>query len=166
MRIHLLGFVEQTDRGRMAYIDTELAKRRLANLVPSSTGGDCSTTIAGNTQSTNTFDSSLGGKSDMGVQRQPAALGKLQEIDLGAEEREKNVALTEKARRRLHGEEPDDDSESAGGKQKVRLGRDGKPWRGGRKRRNSDDIKRDKLVEEILRENKRKSIRAFLVPQL
>jgi hypothetical protein len=39
---------------------------------------------------------------------------------------------------------------------KIRLGPDGKPWRGGRrKRRGSDDIARDKLVEELLHENRR-----------
>jgi len=32
------------------------------------------------------------------------------------------------------------------------LGPDGKPWRG-RKRRGSDDVKRDKMVEDVLREN-------------
>lgn len=37
---------------------------------------------------------------------------------------------------------------------RQRLGRDGKPWRP-RKRRGSDDIKRDKLVEEFLSENRR-----------
>ncbi|KAI9904927.1 hypothetical protein N3K66_001456 [Trichothecium roseum] len=36
---------------------------------------------------------------------------------------------------------------------KVRLGPDGKPWRG-RKRRASDDVKRDQLVEEFLHENR------------
>ena len=39
---------------------------------------------------------------------------------------------------------------------KVPLKRNGKPWRG-RRRRNSDDIKRDKLVEEVMRETRRKS---------
>lgn len=42
------------------------------------------------------------------------------------------------------------------GPKKVRLGRDGKPWRG-RKRRGSDDVKRDQLVEQFLHENKRES---------
>jgi len=38
---------------------------------------------------------------------------------------------------------------------KIKLGPDGKPWRGGRrKRRGSDDIARDKLVEELLHENR------------
>lgn len=59
---------------------------------------------------------------------------------------------TEQARRRLDGEEvEDEDKPQKSGK--VRLGRDGKPWRG-RKRRGSDDVKRDKLVEEVLRENR------------
>ena len=40
------------------------------------------------------------------------------------------------------------------GVQKPRLRKDGKPWRG-RRRRNSEDIKRDKLVEEVLRESRR-----------
>jgi hypothetical protein len=40
---------------------------------------------------------------------------------------------------------------------KQRLGPDGKPWRG-RKRRASDDVKRDQLVEEFLHENRRKSL--------
>ena len=38
----------------------------------------------------------------------------------------------------------------------MRLGRDGKPWRG-RKRRGSDDVKRDKMVEDVLRENRSES---------
>lgn len=39
---------------------------------------------------------------------------------------------------------------------RVRLGPDGKPWRGGRrKRRGSDDVARDRLVEEFLHENRR-----------
>lgn len=38
---------------------------------------------------------------------------------------------------------------------KPRLGRDGKPWRG-RNRRGSEDMKRDKLVEEFLHENRRR----------
>jgi len=96
------------------------------------------------------------GKKEVEVQRQPAALGKLLEIDLGDEARSKNVMRTEQARRRLDGEEIEDE-DKPGKPGKVRLGRDGKPWRG-RKRRGSDDVKRDKLVEEVLRENRRKSL--------
>lgn len=59
--------------------------------------------------------------------------------------------MTERARRMLQGEAVED--EQAARPKKVRLGRDGKPWRP-RNRRNSDDIKRDQLVEEILRESR------------
>ncbi|KAI0139656.1 hypothetical protein BJ166DRAFT_473473 [Pestalotiopsis sp. NC0098] len=76
---------------------------------------------------------------------------KLQEIDLGDEVRSRNEAMTERARRMLQGEAVED--EQAARPKKVRLGRDGKPWRP-RNRRNSDDIKRDQLVEEILRESR------------
>ncbi|ETS86177.1 hypothetical protein PFICI_00005 [Pestalotiopsis fici W106-1] len=76
---------------------------------------------------------------------------KLQEIDLGDEVRSRNEALTELARRKLQGEVIED--EQTGRPKKIRLGRDGKPWRP-RNRRTSDDIKRDQLVEEIMRENR------------
>ncbi|KAI2473521.1 hepatocellular carcinoma-associated antigen 59-domain-containing protein [Annulohypoxylon bovei var. microspora] len=87
-----------------------------------------------------------------------ALQGQLMEIDLGDEARSRNEALTERATRRMHGEAvaEDEDSQSSNGggrPRKVRLGRDGKPWRS-RNRRTSDDIRRDQLVEQILRENK------------
>ncbi|KAK1638328.1 hypothetical protein BDP81DRAFT_392932 [Colletotrichum phormii] len=85
----------------------------------------------------------------------PIMQGKLMEVDLGDEVRARNQAMTEKAARRLLGEAVDDDGSGNGGRRakKPRLGRDGKPWRP-RNRRNSDDVKRDQLVEEILRENR------------
>ncbi|KAI1470086.1 uncharacterized protein F4812DRAFT_421468 [Daldinia caldariorum] len=98
-------------------------------------------------------------------QRNRALQGQLLEIDLGEEARSRNEALTERATRKLQGqlvddEDDDEDDEqlrngdgSARPKKKVRLGRDGKPWRP-RNRRNSDDIKRDQIVEEILRESR------------
>lgn len=128
----------------MAYIDSEIAKRRMGELNISNP------TI--NEEAEDTRPTSAG-KGIAEVNRQPAALGKLHEIDLGDEARDKNVARTDMATRRLNGEEVIE--ESAQKKPtKVRLGRDGKPWRG-RKRRGSDDIRRDQLVDEILRENKR-----------
>lgn len=78
--------------------------------------------------------------------------GKLLEVDLGDEVRNRNAAMTDRATRKLQGLAVEDE-ESAEQPKKIRLGRDGKPWRP-RNRRNSDDIKRDKMVEEILRENK------------
>ena len=123
----------------MAYIDSELAKRRQgqntllhASNVDGFGGQSASDTI------------------DAAVRRQPAALGKLHEIDLGPDATLTNIARTEAARRRLEGGAPE--VEEVG---KVRLGRDGKPRRN-RRRRNSDDVKRDKLVEEVMKESKSK----------
>ena len=72
--------------------------------------------------------------------------------------------MTDRARRRLEGEEvddDDDDKEAAVKPPRVRLRKDGKPWRG-RKRRASEDIKRDQLVEQLLHENRR----GYNLPQL
>lgn len=38
---------------------------------------------------------------------------------------------------------------------KPRLGPDGKPWRSKKNRRGSDDVARDKMVEDFLHENRR-----------
>lgn len=71
-------------------------------------------------------------------------MGKLEEIDLGPA----STSRAEAAWKKLQG----------GGRQdepaKVRLGRDGKPRRQP-KRRNSEDIRRDAMVEAVLRESKR-----------
>lgn len=138
-----LGIV--TDRGRMAFIDSELAKRH-------SEGLQAQTQASASSIPTPT---SLGvTRGEIDIQRQPATLGKLLEIDLGEEARERNVAQTERAKRILDGEEVLEETRK---KVKVRLGRDGKPWRGkGRKRRGSEDVKRDQLVEAVMRENRRK----------
>ena len=123
----------------MAYIDSELAKRRY--------GQDPSQLSNGQTRETSPGGTII----EFGRNRQPAGLGKLHEVDLGEDARLRNISLTEAAKRRLeNGEQPE---EVPG---KVRLGRDGKPRRG-RKRRGSEDIKRDKLVEEVLKESKRTS---------
>lgn len=81
----------------------------------------------------------------------PTMQGRLQEVDLGEEVRMRNAAMTEQARRRLAGEAIEDTED--GSRKRPRLGKDGKPWRS-RKRRGSEDIKRDQLVEELMRENK------------
>ncbi|KAK2027139.1 hypothetical protein LX32DRAFT_593334 [Colletotrichum zoysiae] len=92
---------------------------------------------------------------DSDPKNHPIMQGKLMEVDLGDEARARNQAMTEKAARRLLGEVDGADADAPDGRRakKPRLGRDGKPWRP-RNRRNSDDIKRDQLVEEILRENR------------
>lgn len=120
----------------MAYIDSELAKRH----------------IQGHDTSSHTYKEqklSPNWALHTGIQRQPAALGKLHEIDLGPDATLRNIALTEAAQRKLDGLGPDVDEKTG----KVRLRRDGKPWRA-RKRRNTDDMKRDKLVEDVMRESR------------
>ncbi|KAH6682261.1 hypothetical protein F5X68DRAFT_192610 [Plectosphaerella plurivora] len=81
--------------------------------------------------------------------------GKLMEIDLGDEARARNIALTQHAARRLN--DPSaahiPDSDQSRSVKKPRLGRDGKPYRP-RNRRGSEDIARDRLVEEILHESR------------
>jgi hypothetical protein len=130
----------------MAYIDSKLAERRQP--VSPSVAQPQSQNPALQQQDTPGATS----RDTSHIQRQPATLGKLLEIDLGRETHERNIARTEAAWRRLDGEVIDDDSTPAQ-KGKVRLGRDGKPFRS-RKRRNSEDIRRDKIVEEVMRENR------------
>lgn len=132
----------QTNKIRMAYIDSEMAKRyrrsphpenqSLDRPPPEPTGGQ---TIAGQ------------------LEREPASLGRLHEIDLGQETKLQNIARTEAATRHLVG---DEDSPSRGDTAipSDRPGPSEKVWRKG-KRRTSADIERDRLVEEVLRESKR-----------
>jgi hypothetical protein len=141
------------DEERTAFIDSELAKRRQEGLTAAQLQSPPPPSSSSHTELKAGLDVGYKDKNkEADVQRQPAALGKLLEIDLGDEARHRNVERTNQARRRLDGEAVEDEEVPKG---KVRLGRDGKPWRG-RKRRGSDDIKRDKLVEDILRENRRK----------
>ncbi|EDN98006.1 hypothetical protein SS1G_12863 [Sclerotinia sclerotiorum 1980 UF-70] len=86
-------------------------------------------------------------------QRAPTTMGQLLEIDLGEEARVRNAHRTEMARRKAAGESIDLEEFAQNPPSKSRLGRDGKPWRG-RKRRGSDDIQRDALVDAILHENR------------
>ncbi|PGH11218.1 hypothetical protein AJ80_07223 [Polytolypa hystricis UAMH7299] len=129
------------DKHMMAYVESEMAKRHRRDR-PAETSVSDKTLVgeAGHQSS----ESKL-------PQRQPASLGKLHEIDLGPDSKLKNIARTEAATRRLAGDEDIVAEEDT--TKKGPPGKNGKPWRG-RKRRNSDDIRRDQLVEEVLRESK------------
>ena len=124
----------------MAYIESEIVKRRQDHDLSTyaSNGHDIGALSLQETSA------------EAGIQRQPAALGKLHEIDLGPDATLRNIARTEAAQRRLEGGE----IEVEEGTGIVRLRKDGKPWRT-RRRRNSEDVKRDKLVEEVMRESRR-----------
>ncbi|KAH0556265.1 hypothetical protein GP486_005808 [Trichoglossum hirsutum] len=124
----------------MAYIDSEMARRREGNsITPQPEAGDGASSVVGG---------QINRITAAPLQRQPAALGKLHEIDLGPDSKRTNIERTVKML-----ENGEKEEEEAPAKGKVRLGKDGKPWRG-RKRRTSEDIQRDKLVEEVLRESR------------
>ncbi|KAI0101619.1 hypothetical protein GGR51DRAFT_324540 [Nemania sp. FL0031] len=125
------------------YIEAELAKRHYTASDP---GKFRSSDQAGGSAIQNESTA------DKGEEKHTALTGKLLEVDLGDEVRNRNEVMTDRARRKLQGLAVEDE-DNAERPKKVRLGRDGKPWRP-RNRRNSDDIKRDQLVEEILRENR------------
>ncbi|KAJ5783447.1 Hepatocellular carcinoma-associated antigen 59 [Penicillium psychrosexuale] len=148
---HMYGFFPAADRPnrlvwtneiRMAFIDSEMAKR----YQPESKADH-----SGSNQSTQ--EEVAGGLSLPGHQtREPASLGKLHEIDLGQEATLRNIARTEAATRQMteNGGLPASvDTASETG----RPGPDGKSWRN-RKQRTDADIARDRLVEEVLRESK------------
>ena len=116
----------------MAYIDSQIAKRRLGNDPGSFSNVDVELSRSGPLESGSGYDSAL--------HRQPAALGKLQEIDLGPDAKARNIKQTEAATTAFDGAEP------------VQMTGRGRH----RKRKTSEDIRRDKLVEEVLRESKRK----------
>ncbi|KAK4192664.1 hepatocellular carcinoma-associated antigen 59-domain-containing protein [Podospora australis] len=134
------------------YVESELARRKRqaaelsaqqemeANNTGSTTGATMSNTNA----------SVPGGPV---VDSQRALQGKLFEVDLGDEARERTIQMTERARRRLQGQIDEEDESSDSRQRKVRIGPDGKPWRS-RNRRGSDALKRDQQVEEFLSENK------------
>ncbi|KAI1083089.1 hypothetical protein F5B20DRAFT_445464 [Whalleya microplaca] len=137
---------ELVNRHMMEYIEAELARRH--NATSSTQAATQEHRLSSQLEYATINESSITKKPD----QHTALQGKLMEIDLGDEVRTRNEAMTERATRRLQGEAVEDEEQSARPK-KVRLGKDGKPWRS-RNRRNSDDIRRDQLVEEILRENR------------
>ncbi|KAK6954089.1 hypothetical protein Daesc_004051 [Daldinia eschscholtzii] len=169
------------DGAREEYIEAELARRHNAAAAQNSSSTSSVAQSPGNreqqqqqqqqrttstsTPTTTTTTTAVTVAPPRPELRNRALQGQLMEIDLGDEARSRNEALTERATRKmmmmqgraasagLDDDDNDDDKSQSGRPKKVRLGRDGKPWRP-RNRRNSDDIKRDQLVEEILRESR------------
>ncbi|KAK2846393.1 hypothetical protein FQN49_005769 [Arthroderma sp. PD_2] len=136
------------DKHMMAFIEAEMAKRRRGTL-PSETTDPTDPTDQNSRRAADHTSAEL-----QLPQRQPATLGKLHEIDLGPDSKLQNIARTEAATRHLvkgdsAAAEDEDDTFN-----KARLDKDGKPSRSSRRRRNSEDVMRDRLVEEVLRESK------------
>lgn len=126
----------------MEYIEARLSNRSSAN----PTRETPSTSVIATTTAPIATPKQDGGQAVM--------QGHLMEIDLGDEARDRNVAMTERAQL---GDASAADGFEERRVKKPRLGRDGKPWRP-RNRRGSDAIKRDQLVEQVLRESRRKFI--------
>ncbi len=124
----------------MAYIDSELARLHHGDDGNAASG-------AGPSSSGSTTHANPPGQRP----RQPATLGKLHEVDLGPSNKLQNIERTEAATKKVGGGLLDESNE---GETKPKLGKNGKPWRN-RKRRTSEDVKRDQLVEEVLRESRR-----------
>ena len=137
----------EADQAREEYVESELRKRVVAAVadaeVAQPKGTATATTAAG-----------IVPPPPPQAESQRVMQGKLLEIDLGDEARARNIEMTERARRRLQGLGADSEETAVPPRPTTRLGPDGKPWRG-RKRRGSEDIKRDQLVEEFLSENSR-----------
>ncbi|KAF6815103.1 hypothetical protein CSOJ01_03740 [Colletotrichum sojae] len=142
----------------MEYIESHLSRRESpaaepTNATPQAAGSSSSAPPSGE-PTAGASSSSAAAAPENGPRNHPILQGKLMEVDLGDEARARNQVLTERAARRMLGEAvPEEETEGGRRAKKPRLGRDGKPWRP-RNRRGSDDIKRDQLVEEFLRENR------------
>ncbi|KAK0754122.1 hypothetical protein B0T18DRAFT_442561 [Schizothecium vesticola] len=135
---------ELVNRHMEEYVESELRKRVVAAVADAEVAqpkGTAATTTTG-----------IVPPPPPQAESQRVMQGKLLEIDLGDEARARNIEMTERARRRLQGLGADSEETAVLPRPTTRLGPDGKPWRG-RKRRGSEDIKRDQLVEEFLSEN-------------
>ncbi|KAI9654017.1 MAG: hypothetical protein M1831_005534 [Alyxoria varia] len=147
-------FVPQTgqvaasaDQHMADFIDSAMARLRYAGTNPHAEQDMCSSGRNG------TAEGSEGGTSSRAKpqQKQPASLGRIQEIDLGPDAALRNVEMTEETVQRLRNGEPLLQAEQP---RKPRLGKDGKPRRYKKNRRNSDDIRRDEIVDAMFRENR------------
>ena len=131
----------------MAYIDSEMAKRYRHSPLPENEEKQ--------PVSQHSEKPTAPGQAQAQAQseREPASLGKLHEIDLGQEAKLRNIERTEAATRGFGSGESQTDRDRPGpGPGPAEDS--GKSRRN--RRRTSADIERDRLVEEVLRESKRK----------
>ncbi|KAL3471714.1 hepatocellular carcinoma-associated antigen 59-domain-containing protein [Aspergillus californicus] len=128
------GQTVDADKHMMDYIESELAKRNRRDVLGDTSGPQ--------TYNQREVDNILSASDPS--EREPASLGKLHEIDLGHEAKLRNIARTEEATRRLKGDDDELFPEHSSFSVPSRY----------RNRRTSEDIERDRLVEEVLRESK------------
>lgn len=138
---------------RVAYIDTEMAKRR--NLAGPILNAPRVQSQEDTKPASVTASGISATRKPISLTGQPSAR-QLAEVDLGSSAHDRNLARTQAALERAKlGLPPVEDEAKPPKPRKPRLGRDGKPFRPrARKRRNSEDMARDALVEQLMRENK------------
>ncbi|KFZ02334.1 hypothetical protein V501_09603, partial [Pseudogymnoascus sp. VKM F-4519 (FW-2642)] len=124
---------EGVDRHMMAYIDSELAKRHHHQPTSTTPSTHATTTAAEDSAAAAASQSQSQRQRQPSPPYQTASRGKLMEIELPPSS---SVAAPPMAK----------------AVRKPRLGRDGKPLRG-KKRRTEEDIRRDALVEAVMQEN-------------
>ncbi|RPB07045.1 hypothetical protein P167DRAFT_579701, partial [Morchella conica CCBAS932] len=148
---HQTGQILDVDKHMMAYIDSEMQRRRG---IGTSGGAGGSGGGGGDSGSSAPAGGESASRSAYWTPVVPegrgATLGKLHEVDLGEETKKRNIARTQEATRRLQG----DGTAAAGAAEEEEAGSGGKKKMKGRRRRNSQDIQRDKLVEEVLKESR------------
>ncbi|KIW45181.1 uncharacterized protein PV06_03584 [Exophiala oligosperma] len=156
------GQVVNDDHHMIAYIDSEMAKRRnLAGATAAPTMND-TPQAQSHEDFTKPKPVSASDKNPVATPQQTVSLSgrpaarQLAEVDLGSSVHDGNLARTQAALERAKlGLPPVEDEIKPPKPRKPRLGRDGKPFRPRpRKRRNSEDLARDALVEQLMRENK------------
>lgn len=125
----------------MAFIDSEMAKRYRHSPLPENEEKQ--------PISQHSEKPTAPGQAQAQSEREPASLGRLHEIDLGQEAKLRNIERTEAATRGFGSGESQTDRDRPGPAEDS-----GKSRRN--RRRTSADIERDRLVEEVLRESKRK----------
>ncbi|EXJ64169.1 hypothetical protein A1O7_00505 [Cladophialophora yegresii CBS 114405] len=144
------GQAVNVDKHMVAFIDSELARRRntpVSSVQRRPADGSEQDSTASNDKSPPDEKKSLANAT---VARP------LAEVDLGTSAHHLNLARTQAALERVKaGQAPIEDDVKPPKPRKPRLGRDGKPMKPRpRKRRNSEDLARDALVEQFLHENK------------
>ncbi|KAI5804511.1 hypothetical protein EDC01DRAFT_725977 [Geopyxis carbonaria] len=141
---HQTGQILDVDKHMMAYVESRMSTRRQdpgASPVADSSGAGAGAGGEGG-------DAAPASKSSYWAPTRPeargATLGKLHEVDLGEEAKQRNIALTAAALgppTSTTTSTPTADTQNGGGRRRHN-------------RRTSQDVERDRLVEEVLRETR------------
>ncbi|OAP65213.1 hypothetical protein AYL99_01185 [Fonsecaea erecta] len=147
------GQVVNVDQHMVAFIDSEMARRRSHLATPSNVS---SRNLEEDTDQDSPSSNEPGPPIQKTSSTNPTTTRQLAEVDLGDSVHDTNLARTRAALERVQaGRAPVEEVDKPLKPRKPRLGRDGKPMRPRpRKRRNSEDIARDALIEQFLHENK------------